>query len=107
MYPNMIRTNRLQPSAIVDLTICAKCDVNRPNAFNNNNTLSFHELPEHIQLSIERKRLADYCLKAYKKVNHTREETRETTVRQCENSFYVDTIRAFRDRPYEYRGLHK
>jgi len=64
-------------------------------------------LPHETQLSIERKRLADYCRKAYKKVNHTREETRETTVCQCENSFYVDTVRAFRDRRYEYKGLHK
>jgi len=76
-------------------------------AHHNNNTLSFHELPQETQLSIERKRLADYCRKAYKKVNHTREETRETTVCQCENSFYVDTVRAFRDRRYEYKGLHK
>ncbi|CAF4693502.1 unnamed protein product, partial [Rotaria sp. Silwood2] len=68
------------------------------NNNNNNNTLSFHELPQETQLSIERKRLADYCRKAYKKVNHTREETRETTVCQCENSFYVDTVRAFRER---------
>ncbi|CAF5060864.1 unnamed protein product, partial [Rotaria sp. Silwood1] len=44
----------------------------------------------YIQLSIERKRLADYYRKAYKK-----------------NSFYVDTVRAFRDRRYEYKGLHK
>ncbi|CAF4159888.1 unnamed protein product, partial [Rotaria sordida] len=64
-----------------------------------NNTLSFHELPQETQLSIERKRLAGYFHKAYKKVNHTREEIRETTVCQCENSFYVDTVRAFRDRP--------
>ncbi|CAF2826418.1 unnamed protein product [Rotaria sp. Silwood2] len=113
MSPNIILTNRLQPSAIVDSTICAQCDLNRPNArcqrkidwiwrgtcvpvtrsevqriqlqlgnerfsFNgqtiekklftdiskkaNNNTVSFHELPEDIQLSIECKRLADYCL---------------------------------------------
>jgi DNA polymerase epsilon subunit 1 len=178
MYPNIILTNRLQPSAIVDSTICAQCDLNRPNArcqrkmdwiwrgsyipatrnelqriqlqlenerfsFNgqtiekktfldgskkatntgrlfrivicndlifflaNNNTLSFHELPQETQLTIERKRLNDYCRKAYKKLNHTREETRETTVCQCENSFYVDTVRAFRDRRYEYKGLHK
>ncbi len=40
-------------------------------------------------------------------MNHTREETRETTVCQCENPFYVDTVRAFRDRRYEYKGLHK
>lgn len=69
--------------------------------------MSFHELPQETQIAIERKRLNDYCRKAYKKVNHTREETRETTVCQCENSFYVDTVRAFRDRRYEYKGLHK
>ena len=163
MYPNIILTNRLQPSAIVNSTICAQCDLNRPNArcqrkmdwiwrgtyvpatrnelqriqlqlenerfyFNgqtidqrkasdnakkgsaptsNASTLSFHELPQETQMIIERKRLADYCRKAYKKVNQTREETRETTVCQCENSFYVDTVRAFRDRRYEYKGLHK
>ena len=161
MYPNIILTNRLQPSAIVNSTICAQCDLNRPNArcqrkmdwiwrgnyipatrnelqriqlqnerfgFNgqtieqkqftdivkkgtgtgsNDSTVSFYELPHETQMSIERKRLADYCRKAYKKVNHMREETRETTVCQCENSFYVDTVRAFRDRRYEYKGLHK
>ncbi|CAF2820016.1 unnamed protein product, partial [Rotaria sp. Silwood2] len=33
---------------------------------NNNNTLSFHELLQDIQLSIDRKHLADYCRTAYK-----------------------------------------
>lgn len=32
MYPNIILTNRLQPSAIVNETVCASCDFNRPNA---------------------------------------------------------------------------
>jgi DNA polymerase epsilon subunit 1 len=36
-----------------------------------------------------------------------REEERETTVCMRENSFYVDTVRAFRDRRYEYKGLLK
>lgn len=30
-----------------------------------------------------------------------------TTICQKENSFYVDTVRAFRDRRYEYKGLNK
>ena len=37
----------------------------------------------------------------------TREETKTTTVCQRENSFYVDTVRAFRDRRYEFKGLLK
>ena len=32
MYPNIILTNRLQPSAIVDEAICAACNFNRPGA---------------------------------------------------------------------------
>ena len=32
MYPNIILTNRLQPSAMVDETDCAACDFNKPGA---------------------------------------------------------------------------
>lgn len=32
MYPNIILTNRLQPSAMVDETDCAACDYNKPGA---------------------------------------------------------------------------
>lgn len=32
MYPNIILTNRLQPSAMVEETTCAACDYNRPGA---------------------------------------------------------------------------
>jgi DNA polymerase epsilon subunit 1 len=32
MYPNIILTNRLQPSAMVDETTCAACDFNKPGA---------------------------------------------------------------------------
>ncbi|KAH9641118.1 hypothetical protein HF086_000766 [Spodoptera exigua] len=32
MYPNIILTNRLQPSAMVNTGICAVCDYNRPGA---------------------------------------------------------------------------
>ena len=51
--------------------------------------------------------LIDYCKKAYKKVHITREEERESMICQRENSFYVDTVRAFRDRRYEFKGLTK
>lgn len=52
-------------------------------------------------------RLLDYCHKAYKKVRLTKTEERETTICQRENSFYVDTVRAFRDRRYEFKGQLK
>ncbi|XP_013399576.1 DNA polymerase epsilon catalytic subunit A [Lingula anatina] len=144
MYPNIILTNRLQPSANVDEATCAACDFNRPGAlcqrkmtwtwrgevmpasrseyhriqqqlenekfppaFPDGKPRAFHELSREEQASFEKKRLADYCRKAYKKTHVTRIEERVATVCQRENSFYVDTVRAFRDRRYEFKGLTK
>lgn len=142
MYPNIILTNRLQPSAIVDETTCAACDFNRPGALckremewtwrgeflpaslgefqriqqqletekikvGNAEPVPFHQLSKVDQAAVEKKRLSDYCHKAYAKVKVTKIEKRKQTVCQKENSFYVDTVRAFRDRRYEYKGLTK
>ncbi|XP_043925704.1 DNA polymerase epsilon catalytic subunit A [Protopterus annectens] len=144
MYPNIILTNRLQPSAMVDEATCAACDFNKPGAncqrrmawqwrgefmpatrseyhriqqqlesekfpplFPDGPPRAFHSLNREEQAKYEKKRLADYCRKAYKKVHITRIEERVTTICQRENSFYVDTVRAFRDRRYEFKGLHK
>ncbi|XP_028851833.1 DNA polymerase epsilon catalytic subunit A isoform X2 [Denticeps clupeoides] len=144
MYPNIILTNRLQPSAMVDEATCAACDFNKPGAncqrrmtwqwrgeimpasrsefhriqqqlesekfppfFPNGRPRAFHELDREEQARHEKKRLTDYCRKAYKKVHHTKLEEKVTTICQRENSFYVDTVRAFRDRRYEFKGLHK
>ena len=49
----------------------------------------------------------EYCHKAYKKTKITKVDGRETTICQRENSFYVDTVRAFRDRRYEFKGQLK
>lgn len=43
----------------------------------------------------------------YKKTHVTRIEERTTTVCQKENSFYVGTVLAFRDRRYTYKELCK
>ncbi|NP_035262.2 DNA polymerase epsilon catalytic subunit A [Mus musculus] len=144
MYPNIILTNRLQPSAIVDEATCAACDFNKPGAscqrkmawqwrgefmpasrseyhriqhqlesekfpplFPEGPARAFHELSREEQAKYEKRRLADYCRKAYKKIHVTKVEERLTTICQRENSFYVDTVRAFRDRRYEFKGLHK
>nr|XP_022913041.1 DNA polymerase epsilon catalytic subunit A [Onthophagus taurus] len=144
MYPNIILTNRLQPCAMVDETMCAACDFNKPNASCQRNMAwmwrgehmpasrseyhriqqqletekfppqfpgepqrAFHQLPKKEQSEHEKKRLQLYCRKAYKKIKITRVEEKVTTICQKENSFYVDTVRAFRDRRYEYKGLSK
>ncbi|XP_052824360.1 DNA polymerase epsilon catalytic subunit A-like [Octopus bimaculoides] len=144
MYPNIILTNRLQPSAMVDEEICAACDFNKPGAtcqrkmtwmwrgeympatrsefqriqqqlenekfppfFPGGPQRAFHQLPAVEQAAIEKKRLAEYCRKAYKKIHVTRKGEKVATICQRENSFYVDTVRAFRDRRYEFKGLVK
>ncbi|XP_066584539.1 DNA polymerase epsilon catalytic subunit 1 isoform X2 [Prorops nasuta] len=144
MYPNIILTNRLQPSAMVNEKVCAACDYNRPNAICQRNMQwmwrgdylaaslgeyqriqqqletekfpsvfpggpkrAFHELSKQERATYEKKRLTEYCRKAYKKIKITRSEERTQTVCQKENSFYVDTVRAFRDRRYEYKSLTK
>lgn len=61
---------------------------------------AFHQLSRQEQAELEKKRLSIYCRKVYKKLKCTRVEERTTTICQRENSFYVDTVRAFRDRRY-------
>merc|ERR1719414_115525 len=68
---------------------------------------AFHQLTKEERATAEKKRLAEYCRKAYKKTHITRLEEKFTTICQKENSFYVDTVRAFRDRRYTYKGLCK
>lgn len=78
-----------------------------PGRFPGDPPRSFHQLFPAEQAQQEKKRLADYCHKAYKKTKVTKSELRETVICQRENSFYIDTVRAFRDRRYEYKGLLK
>lgn len=53
-------------------------------------------------------RIKRYAQRVYKRVS-AKPETAVRTAGVCqrENSFYVDTVRAFRDRRYEYKGLVK
>ncbi|KAF5310229.1 hypothetical protein D9619_010413 [Psilocybe cf. subviscida] len=144
MYPNIMLSNRLQPDSMVDESVCAVCDYNRPgktcdrrldwawrgeffpahrDEFNmikhalNQETFPpkrpggpmrrFPELAAAEQTALLHKRLGDYSRKVYKKTKDTKVETRESIVCQRENPFYIDTVRQFRDRRYEYKGLHK
>lgn len=144
MYPNIILTNRLQPDALIDESMCAGCDFNRPgktcdrkmewlwrgeyflakrNELNmiknqlmienfppkrlNEPPRQWHSLSEAEQASLVEKRLGDYCRKVYKKIQETRTVERTSIICQRENPFYIETVRAFRDRRYEYKGLHK
>eukprot|EP00924_Labyrinthula_sp_SR-Ha-C_P002487 maker-scaffold_16-snap-gene-6.20-mRNA-1 protein AED:0.04 eAED:0.04 QI:0/0/0/1/1/1/3/0/2111 len=148
MYPNIILTNRLQPSSIVAENTCNKCryssggcniqgekgngsnmcqrkldwvwrgdimSIKKNELENLKNQLMAekieNKLYKHLaradQTKILRSRLKQYCQKNYAKAKETIVETRSGIVCQRENSFYVDTVRSFRDRRYEYKGLVK
>ncbi|EDQ91191.1 uncharacterized protein MONBRDRAFT_15015, partial [Monosiga brevicollis MX1] len=67
----------------------------------------FHELHELEQAAIIKKRLDEYSRKTYKRTKDTIIEERVSTVCQRENPFYINTVRSFRDRRYEYKGKLK
>ncbi|KAF8939090.1 DNA polymerase epsilon catalytic subunit [Dissophora ornata] len=68
---------------------------------------AFHNLPELEQAALIKSRISEYSRKVYRKTHETKVLEREAVVCQRENPFYVDTVKAFRDRRYEYKGLHK
>ena len=173
MYPNIILTNRLQPSAIVTDEDCAACDFNRPGktclrpmewvwrgetyaattaeyralkaqleaetfsvsaasgqvvsggtsggssrgfganssraaAASNGPARAFYQLAPEERARLLKDRLKAYCSRVYKRVlDKPVAETRVAGVCQRENDFYVGTVRAFRDRRYEYKALNK
>eukprot|EP00871_Galdieria_phlegrea_P006015 jgi/Galph1/900/GphlegSOOS_G5686.1 len=134
MYPNIILTNRLQPHAIVSKQQCASCAFNEVENANCKRNLKWTWKGEYYpathgeveqmkrdillnqnRLSVEssedsndfRQRLKQYCQKIYKKTLETCVEERDATVCQREHPFYVNAVRAFRDRRYEYKMLLK
>ncbi|CAM9822952.1 unnamed protein product, partial [Hapterophycus canaliculatus] len=137
MYPNIILSNRLQPGAIVNKTTCASCDFNQESnnckraltwkwrgdmtpasrteyqsvkmqlSYENVDGKPFLELDETDQATNVRARLKNYAHKVYKKTKITKEEERVDTVCMRENPFYVNTVRAFRDRRYDYKIMTK
>jgi DNA polymerase epsilon subunit 1 len=148
MYPNIILTNRLQPSAIVNDEDCAACVFNKPGKtclrkmewvwrgetftatraeyasikaqlqaetfpadptdLSSSKLRTWGELKPDEKAKMLKNRLKTYCQKVYKKVlNKPQSELRTAGICQRENSFYYDTVRAFRDRRYEYKGLTK
>lgn len=152
MYPNIILSNRLQPSAIVSKEACAACSFNkdadaikcqRPMEWKWRGELykatkadvqqiqkeleapahrysyrdldsgdiqtkvPWKDLPERDRHDYLIKNVRSYSSKAYKRVKSPVTEDRTDVVCQRENSFYIDTVRAFRDRRYEYKDATK
>jgi DNA polymerase epsilon subunit 1 len=78
-----------------------------PAKFPNGPKRRYVDLPQSEQSALLHKRLGEYSRKVYSKTHETKVVTKTAIICQRENSFYIDTVRAFRDRRYEYKGLHK
>lgn len=64
----------------------------------------FYALPQAERNLKIKARLKDYCRNVYKRTKETKTLLKKDTVCMRENPFYVDTVRAFRDRRYFYKG---
>lgn len=68
---------------------------------------TFQELSPDDQAAMIRKRLQLYSQKVYHKIHDSTTTVREAIICQRENPFYVNTVRDFRDRRYDYKGKTK
>lgn len=78
-----------------------------PGKYANNLARTFQELGIDEQASMVKKRLQDYSKKIYHKIHETKTIEREAIICQRENPFYVDTVKDFRDRRYDFKGKQK
>jgi len=67
----------------------------------------FEQLSLDEQAVAVKKRLQDYSKKIYHKIHDSKTIEREAIICQRENPFYVNTVRDFRDRRYDYKGKQK
>lgn len=77
------------------------------NKMSKKKLLTFDELSYADQVAQIKKRLTDYCKKVYSRAKVSEVVEREAIVCQRENPFYANTVRSFRDRRYEFKGLAK
>jgi len=68
---------------------------------------AFHELSLDDQSGMIKKRLQDYSKKVYHKIHESKTIEREAIICRRENPFYVDTVKDFRDRRYDFKGKQK
>lgn len=78
-----------------------------PGKFAGDAQRSFHDLYKSEQTIHLKKRVGEYSRKIYGRSHQTKIIEKESIVCQRENPFYVNTVRDFRDRRYEYKALLK
>ncbi|KAF2018505.1 DUF1744-domain-containing protein [Aaosphaeria arxii CBS 175.79] len=78
-----------------------------PGRYPNAPSRTFQDLSVDEQATLAKKRLQDYSKKIYHKIHDAKTIEREAIICQRENPFYIDTVRDFRDRRYDYKGRQK
>ncbi|KUI71977.1 DNA polymerase epsilon catalytic subunit A [Cytospora mali] len=78
-----------------------------PGKWPNSPMRSFQDLSPDEQAGLVRKRLQAYSQKVYHKIHDSTTKVREAIICQRENPFYINTVRDFRDRRYDYKGKAK
>ncbi|KAI9724617.1 MAG: DNA polymerase epsilon catalytic subunit [Chrysothrix sp. TS-e1954] len=78
-----------------------------PGKHPNSLARTFQDLSIDDQATLVNKRLQDYCKKIYHKIHDAKTIEREAIICQRENPFYVNTVRDFRDRRYDFKGQQK
>ena len=78
-----------------------------PGRYPNSQARTFQDLSAADQASMVKKRLTEYSKKIYHKIHETKTIEREAIICQRENPFYVDTVKDFRDRRYDFKGKQK
>lgn len=78
-----------------------------PPKFNGGRSRTFEDMSPAEQMVLVKGRVSEYSKKVYHKLKETKTIERETIVCQRENPFYVNTVKSFRDRRYEYKGHQK
>lgn len=78
-----------------------------PGRFPNSPPRTFQDLSQDEQASLVKKRLQEYSKKIYHKIHDATTIEREAIICQRENPFYINTVRDFRDRRYDYKGKQK
>ncbi|KAF5521697.1 DNA polymerase epsilon catalytic subunit A [Colletotrichum aenigma] len=78
-----------------------------PGKWPNSPMRTFQDLSPDEQTALLRKRLQLYSQKVYHKIHDSTTTVKEAIICQRENPFYINTVRDFRDRRYDYKGKAK
>ncbi|ANZ74792.1 BA75_01783T0 [Komagataella pastoris] len=68
---------------------------------------TFDQLSHVQRAALVKSNLSEYSRKVYHRIKQTKTIEKEAIVCQRENPFYINTVRSFRDRRYEFKGLAK